>query len=664
VTADIATNVYTVTIVGCQVSDAVHASIFTPSSTKSIAVHFWGGTANGAGTQGNVDPNRPNHLVPEDIAGVQAQAYWNVATNSTGSTADGATLPDALKDSSGNDSTITFDFTTSGAWGSGSGVTTPEQIMLNGNVGSSTTGTEQTMVFHNVPAGKHSVLIYALSAPLQFTTVKYTIGTQTYYIRVMNSDEWKPAPGFYRGTSTDANNPSIADFVRFDNVSPDASGDITLTYSATANTGQGNATGVNGIQLVLNAPAVGAPPSITQHPVATVGPTNGVVQLSVQATGENLTYQWRKAGKTLPNGGHVSGATTPTLTISSLSPEDIGVYSVAVFNPAGSVVSGNAFVNISAYNINDKLIGYWKLDEKSGTTAANSAPSGQAGTVNGTGTWSTGQVGGALSFDGSSTYVLVPDYPKATTALSVAGWVNVDAAVSSSVALIRNAQGNLGVSVAQDGAPASQFELILNLDDTTGALSLHGGITAGPNHTTVDGPGTFPKGSWQHVALTADGAQLALYINGAQVASRPYLGTFIVPEVKELSMGARLNMDANQDPPVLGLDATPNALLGQLDDVAIWNRALSADEVSKAYTAGKAGNPVTSVTQTPPNNPPPGQPKASIAAAAGNVTITSDSGGTVQGTDALGTTANWQDIGAAPQTVPASNKARFFRIKK
>jgi len=521
------------------------------------------------------------------------------------------------------------------------------------------------MVFHNVPPGKHSVLVYAVSAPLQFTTMSYTIGAQTYYIRIMNSDEWKPAPGFYRGTSTDPKNPSIANFIRFDNVSPDANGDITLTYDAISNTGQANATGVNGIQLVLNAPAVGAPPSITGHPTGTVGPTNGVAKLTVQATGDNLTYQWRKAGKTLPNGGHISGATTPTLTISSLSPDDVGVYSVAVFNPAGSVVSQNASVGISAYNIKDKLVGYWKLDEKSGTTAANSATGGQPGKVDPSGTWSNGQIAGALTSDGASTYVVVPDYPKATTALSAAGWVNINAGSAASMALIRNAEGNLGVSVAQDGAPASQFELVVNYDDTAATLALHAGITAGPNHTTINGPANFPTGSWHHVAFTADGAQLTLYIDGVKVGSTPYSGTFIVPEVKELSLGARLNMD-NTDPanPVLGLDASPNVLAGQLDDVAVWNRALSADEVSQLYAAGKAGKPLDSITETPPDSTP-AQPKASITASSGNVTITSDSGGTVQGTDALGAGANWQDIGAAPQTVPTNAKAaRFFRIKK
>jgi len=651
------TNVYTVQIVGCQVSDPVQATIFTPAAPTSIGVQFWGGGANGAGPQGNVDPNRPNHLVPNDIVGVQPQAYWNVATNGTGLTGDGANLPDAMTDSSGKTSTVTFEFATGGTWGSGTGISTPGQIMLNGTAGSTGVGTDQTYTFHNVPRGNHSVLFYCVSSPLQFTTASYAIGSQKYYIRIMNSDEWKPAPGFYRGTSTDPNNPSVADFIRFDNVSPDAAGDVTLTYDAISTTGQANATGVNAIQLVLDAPAVGSPPTITQDPSPVVGPTNGVVSLSVKATGLNLTYQWRKNGKSLPNGGHVSGASTSTLTISSLSSDDVGIYSVAVFNPAGSVVSQNATVNISKYDINDALVGYWKLDQTTGAVAVNSVTSGQAGQINGTAVWAKGQVANALSFDGGSTYVVVPDYPKATKALSVAGWVNVNATVNTATALIRNAEGNLGVSVAQDGAPASQFELGLNSDATTGALTLHAGITAGPNHTTVDAPSAFKQGSWQHVAFTADGAQLRLYVNGAEVAKTAYLADFITPEVKELSMGARLNMDTNQVPPII-LDATPNNLLGSLDDVGIWNRALTADEISKVYTAGQAGNPLTSVVQTPPA----GTPTLSVAKSSTGITLTFTgslmSANKVNGpyTPVLGATS--------PYTTPTTGADQYYQSKQ
>src|SRR2546423_591320 len=53
-------------------------------------------------------------------------------------------------------------------------------------------------------------------------------------------------------------------------------------------------------------------------------------------------------------------------------------------------------------------VAYWKFDEGSGTTAADSSGFANAGTVNGP-TWTSGEIGGALNFDGVNDYVSVPD---------------------------------------------------------------------------------------------------------------------------------------------------------------------------------------------------------------------------------------------------------------
>ena len=646
--------VYTVQIVGCQTSTPVYAVIFTPSATKSIAINFSGGGANGA----------PSFLAPDDIVGVQPQAYWNNATNHTdatdnifsGSTGDGNSLPDTLVDSDGKTSTITFEYACSGRWGSGTGTDSATQRMLNGQVGAAGTGTAQTLTFHNVPAGSHSVLIYAVAPPLHQQQVSYNIGSQTYYLKVMNSDEYKPAPGFYRGTSTDSNNPSIADFVRFDNVHPDASGDVLLTFNILV-AGQ-QSTGVNGIQLVLNAPAVGAPPGIGQNPQTTVGPANGTVQLTVVATGDNLTYQWRKSGRNLPNSDHVSGATTATLTLTSLSADDEGVYSVAVFNPAGSVVSKNARVTISKYDIQDALVGYWKLDETSGATAANSATGGKPGTVTGTAAWAKGQIDNALTFDGGSTYVQVPSYTLAKKAISAAAWVNVAAGTGTDVAFMRNAQGAIGVGVAQDSY-AGQFEIGLVADTTTGISQLSAAVGAGPNIIRATAPAAFPMGSWHHVAFAADGSQLNLYIDGVLVASRDYNDADLnVPEIPYISIGARLALDTS-DPPVLGADfANPNYMAGPMDDIGLWTRALTADEVSKIYTAGKAGQALTTVVETPPA----GAPTLTWQRSADGLSITFT--GTLQSVETI--TGQWTDVAGAtsPYPVSASGAQKYFRAKQ
>ena len=219
----------------------------------------------------------------------------------------------------------------------------------------------------------------------------------------MNSDEYKKAPGFYRSSSTNLSAPDIGNFIRFDNIQPDALGDITLAYNVlTPSSGTTRQTGVNAIQLVLNAPNPGEPPLITQQPQFTVGPSNGFVVLTVQASGAGLSYQWRKDGTVLQNGGHVSGADTASLTIYPFTAADEGIYSVAVFSPAGSAISRNAALSISQYDIEDALAGYWNFDAGSGLIVSNSVSGGQPmGITNATGNplWGAGQVNGSFNFD-------------------------------------------------------------------------------------------------------------------------------------------------------------------------------------------------------------------------------------------------------------------------
>src|SRR5262245_34320067 len=523
VDASVITNDYSIAIVGCQTSSVARASIFTPSATKSIGISFRGGGANGA----------PTTVLTNDIIGIQPQAYWNNATNGTGMTGDTTSIADVLTDSDNAASTITLEWSSAGNWGAGTDVESPVGRMLNGLIQSGNTpGTPEHITFGNVPAGNHSILIYLVGIPLQFQDGDYWVNgatSQTNYVKVMNSDQYKPAPGFYRGSSTNRNARTLASFVRFDNVQPagGAGGTIEVGFD-TATTGGGDrGVPVNGIQLVLNAPNPGPPPTITADPQPTVGATNGTVTLTVTATGNNLTYQWRKNGVNLPNGGHVSGATTSTLTISSFGPADEGIYSVAVFSPAGSIVSKNASVRVSKFDIKDALVAYWKYNETSGTNAVNSATNGRPGAVNGTATWTAGKIANALSLDGS-TFVFVDNYTKATKGIAASAWVRVAAGQASDAAIIQNARPNLTTS---GGATTihGQFQLQLVLDGTD--LKPEAVIGIGPNIVRVTGAGAVSTGVFHHLAMSADGAQLRLYLDGQEVAVGDYLADINPPDI-------------------------------------------------------------------------------------------------------------------------------------
>lgn len=87
-------------------------------------------------------------------------------------------------------------------------------------------------------------------------------------------------------------------------------------------------------------------PSITQQPQGGTAAIGGSFQLSVQAQGNNLQYQWYKDNQA------ISGATGNTYTISNVSANDAGQYKVVVTNNCGSVESD--VVTVTAASVEDE----------------------------------------------------------------------------------------------------------------------------------------------------------------------------------------------------------------------------------------------------------------------------------------------------------------------
>src|SRR5258706_16194343 len=72
------------------------------------------------------------------------------------------------------------------------------------------------------------------------------------------------------------------------------------------------------------------------------------------------------------------------------------------------------------------LVGYWKLDDALGITAADSSGSGNPGTLINGPLWTPGKVGTALSFDGVNDYVDLNNSPSLnpSTQITLAAWIN------------------------------------------------------------------------------------------------------------------------------------------------------------------------------------------------------------------------------------------------
>jgi hypothetical protein len=223
--------------------------------------------------------------------------------------------------------------------------------------------------------------------------------------------------------------------------------------------------------------------------------------------------------------------------------------------------SGPAPTDAPALNLAQGLVSRWKLDEASGNTTADSAGTGNNGTLNGparvVGGFPVARYAnpGSLRFDGDNDFVAVGtrNIPANDQAQSVVFWFNIAAMPTGS---------QLCVSLT-DAVPDGGSRLKLGF--------LDGGMAAwkGGNAALATGPAVSP--GWHHFAYTFTGTVHRLYIDGAQT------GTSMTAPDDGAVTSARLGA---------GFDNAEN-FLGQLDEVRIYNRALRPDEVAALRDGGE-----------------------------------------------------------------------------
>jgi len=93
------------------------------------------------------------------------------------------------------------------------------------------------------------------------------------------------------------------------------------------------------------------PVVIVTQPASRTNNAGTLAAFSVSVTGTTPTFQWTKNGANLANGGNISGATTPSLSISNVSSADAASYAVIVANAAGSVTSAPAMLTVASTNV-------------------------------------------------------------------------------------------------------------------------------------------------------------------------------------------------------------------------------------------------------------------------------------------------------------------------
>ena len=235
----------------------------------------------------------------------------------------------------------------------------------------------------------------------------------------------------------------------------------------------------------------------------------------------------------------------------------------------------------SSDSISDGLIAHYPLDESEGTETANLIEGQPAGSYRGSGQpdWVPGVVGNAIRLDGLGAHLSCGQVfnPERTDAFSYGCWIlneneNRYATVLSKMDSEKNLRG---------------FDLFLVPE---GHFEIHFKHHFPDNFLKVISVDPLPTGEWHHVAMVYDGSSTAagttLYIDGRPIDTK---------SVTETLSGTI----QNNVPLRLGQRDAQYPFRGAIDDMRIYNRRLSDNEVQELYTMGlRALAGVTAETRT------------------------------------------------------------------
>jgi hypothetical protein len=201
------------------------------------------------------------------------------------------------------------------------------------------------------------------------------------------------------------------------------------------------------------------------------------------------------------------------------------------------------------------MVAHWPCDAEGGLALVDSSGNGHDGTLTGV-TWVGGQFGGALHFDAVG-QVSVPSFPQASGSFSVALWYRAPAGDygDSHLTLAGNLQGSGGWEMSVTLSPAdTQYSFGYPQGGDGGGAYEH------INTTRVD------VDTWVHLAAVVDSRamRLSLYKN-AELLGESLLAYLISPGSDDLAFGREAS--------------SRRYLVGDLDDIVIWNRALVQAEI-------------------------------------------------------------------------------------
>lgn len=208
------------------------------------------------------------------------------------------------------------------------------------------------------------------------------------------------------------------------------------------------------------------------------------------------------------------------------------------------------------------LVGYWKFDEGSGSIAYDSSGNNNHGTIY-SATWiSNCKSNYCLSFDGANDYVEVADNGGLDNIpqITLVAWFKLNQLAS--------AKGEMEFIVAKKHSVSPWSSYFMGI--TTANNFQFSLLNSAQGQASATSTSTFQAGVWYFVACTYDGSSMKIYVNGDPSASAVQTGSIF---------------DSNY-PFRIGADWSGGSRMnGTIDDVRVYNYALTADEIKALYSS-------------------------------------------------------------------------------
>ena len=328
---------------------------------------------------------------------------------------------------------------------------------------------------------------------------------------------------------------------------------------------------VNGSITVV---ADGTAPMLVSQPQGQAVNIGSPVSFSAVAAGPRpLAYQWRKNGTNLP------AATSTTFVIASAGTNDAAGYYVVVTNAYGSVTSSVASLTIippaPVTTVTNGLVAYLNFDNtlngQLGTTVNGVLYTN--GAVNGP-RYKAGVIGSAASFANTSSSGQPNDWAVSLGSLegvysnsfSVAFWEKSSSGTDG--ALMGNKNWTSGANVGW----------VISILDAKNV----NWNAAGGTRRDVDLNPPFSDGNWHSVAVTFDRVANAVtcYIDG------------VAANASDISPSNTASLNAGFNTLVGSSGNGTYSGTADLDDLAVWNRVMTPQEIAAIYAAGLIGRPL------------------------------------------------------------------------